>query len=610
MAHNPGKYFMIGLGLFLSCCLLFGQSEELAKLLTQCSPGVITLVAYGKEKQELAKGSAVVLTEQIAATSYHLVCQAASCLGFNYRQKKVDIEGVIAVDKNLDLALLRIDGRVQVMPMAEADECIENKNVFAVGSNEAGEIIIADGALRKSFETAPGQKIWDSSLAVPDTFSGGAVVDADGKVVGMIIIMDRRLRFIVPAQAVGALPKSAKMMPFKSWQPEDYLGGNEAAWLAGRIYAWMGESFNAQKNLEKYVKANPNSLEAWATLSTVYNNQRDYQNAVTAYNKVIELDPRRPSAYSNLGQIYIRMQRLAEAASMLEKALELDPTDKEAALALGDAYKDARDFVKAAEAYEKYLSLKPENPAPAYQRLGESRMQNNQFEQAIAAFQEALKADPRSLNINLNLAQSYEKAGQLDKSEATFNFLAEIDPKSASSYYGYVLNMYDKAGLPLKAIEAANKLVELNPNSEQAIYNLGYEYQKAQKYQEAIDVFNRVLAINPNYDYAHLQIGLCYYTLKKYKEAIPAFEENVKLVPDNAVGWFYIGICHMYLKDFNAALEPIKKTTELQPDNGNALYNLAIVYLNLRDNFSAREVYRKLTAVDANLAAKLKPLLR
>ncbi|MCX6577383.1 MAG: hypothetical protein NTV82_13440 [Candidatus Aminicenantes bacterium] len=64
-----------------------------------------------------------------------------------------------------------------------------------------------------------------------------------------------------------------------------------------------------------------------------------------------------------------------------------------------------------------------------------------------------------------------------------------------------------------------------------------------------------------------------------------------------------------YLKDFNAALDPIKKTTDLQPDNGNAFYNLAIVYLNLKDNFSAREVYRKLTTIDANLAAKLKPLL-
>jgi tetratricopeptide (TPR) repeat protein len=610
MAHKTRQAIVVCIGLFLSASFLFGQGEELAKLLTQCSPGVINLVVYGKEKQEIAKGSAVVLTEQIAATSYHLVSQAASCVAFNYRKKEVDVEGIIAVDKNLDLALIRIDGKVQIMPLATPDDSAENKKVFAVGANEAGEIIIADGALRKSFETAADQKVWDSSLAVPDTFSGGAVVDAGGKVVGMMIIMDKRLRFIVPAKAIAALPKTAKMTPFKSWQPEDYLGGQEAAWLAGRLYAWMGDAFNAQKNLEKYAKANPNSLEAWTILATVYNNQRDYQNAVTAYKKVIELDPKKAAAYASLGQIYVRMQRPAEAAPMLEKAIELDPTDKEATLALGDSYKDARDFVKAAEAYEKYLSLKPDNPGPAYQRLGESRMQANQFDAAITAFLEALKPDPRSLNINLNLAQSYEKAGQLDKAEQTYNFMAEVDPKSAGSYYGYVLNMYDKAGQPIKAIEAANKLVELNPKSEQAIYNLGYEFQKAQKYQEAIDVFKRVLAINPNYDYAHLQIGFCYYSLKKYKEAIEPFKKNVELVPDNAMGWFYIGICHMYLKDFNAALEPIKKTTELQPDNGNAFYNLAIVYLNLKDNFSAREVYRKLTAIDANLAAKLKPLLR
>jgi len=610
MAHKKRQAIVVCIGLFLSGSLLFGQSEELAKLLTQSSPGVINLVVYGKEKQEIGKGSAIVLTEQIAATSYHLVSQAASCVAFNYRKKEVDVEGVIAVDKSLDLALLKIDGKVQAMSLVASDDSAENKKVFAVGANEAGEIIIADGALRKSFETAANQKVWDSSLAVPDTFSGGAVIGADGKVMGMMIIMDKRLRFIVPASAIGALPKTAKLTVFKVWQPEDYLGGLEAAWLAGRLYSWMGDAFNAQKNLEKYTKANQNSLEAWTMLATVYNNQRDYQNAVTAYNKVIELDPKNAVAYGSLGQIYVRMQRSAEAAATLEKAIALNPADKEATLALGDAYKDARDFVKAADAYEKYLSLKPDNPGPAYQRLGESRKEANQFEAAIAAFLEALKPDPRSLNINLNLAQSYEKAGQLDKAEETYKFLAEVDPKSAVSYYGYILNMYDKAGQPAKAIEAATKLVDLNPKNEQAMYNLGYELQKAQKYPEAIEVFKKVLDINPNYDYAHLQIGFCYYSLKRYKEAIEPFKKNVELVPDSATGWFYIGICYMYLKDYNAALEPIKKTTELQPDNGNAFYNLAVVYLNLRDNFSAREVYRKLTAIDANLAAKLKPLLR
>jgi len=610
MMLKTTKVLFVWIGLFLSSVLLFAQGEELAKILTQASPGVISLVVYGKDKQEIGKGSAVVLTEQIAATSYHLISQAASCIGFNFRKKEVDVNGVVAVDKNLDLALLNIGGKVQVLPQAAADEFSENKKVFGIGSNESGEIIIADGTMRKALETAPNQKVWDSSLAIPDTFTGGAIVDASGKVIGMVLVLDRRLRFIVPANVLGALPKTTKMTPFKSWQPEDYMASLEAAWLAGRLYHWQGDAFNAQKSLEKVTKANPNSLEAWTILSSVYNNQRDYQNAVTAYKKVIELDPKKVDAYASLGQILVRMQRSAEAAPVLEKAIELDPNNKEAALSLANAYQDAHDFAKAADAYEKYISLKPDNPWEAYKQLGLCRTETKQFDAAIAAFQEALKNDARNLALNLNLALAYEKAGMLDKAEESYKLLAETDAKSATSYYKYALNMYDKAGQPLKAIEAAKKVVELNPKSEQDIYNLGYEYVKAQKFQEAIDTFKQALAINPNYDLAHFQIGLAYYQLKKYREAIDPFKKNLALVPDNAFGWLYLGMAYMQIKDFNAALEPIKKATELQPDNGTALFNLAVVYLNLHDNFSAREVYKKLVTIDPNLAAKLKPILR
>jgi len=610
MMRQTTRALFVCVGLLLSSAFLFAQGEELAKLLTQASPGVISITVYGKDKQEIGKGSAVVLTNQIAATSYHLISQAASCVGFNYRKKEVDVLGVVAVDKNLDLALLSIDGKVQVLPQATADEFAENQKVFGIGSNESGEVIIADGTMRKSFETAPGQKVWDSSLAIPDTFTGGAVVDSSGKILGMIIVMDKRLRFIVPENIIAGLSKTAKMTPFKSWQPDDYMASLEAAWIAGRLYHWQGDSFSAQRNLEKVIKANPNSLEAWTILSSVYDGQRDYTNAVTAYRKVIELDPKKVSAYASLGQILIRMQRASEAASMLEKAIDLDPSNKETALSLANAYQDMREFTKAADAYEKFISLKPASPWEAYKQLAICRAEAKQYDAAIAAFSEALKNDPKNISLNLNLAQAYEKAGTLDKAEETYRLLADLDPKSAASYYGYTLNMFDKAGQPLKAVDAAKKLVELKPKSEQDIYNLGYEYVKAQKYPEAIEAFKQALAVNPNYDLAHFQIGLAYYQMKRYKEAIDPFKSNLALVADNAYGWLYLGMAYMQIKDYNSALDPIKKASDLQPDNGTALFNLAVVYLNLRDNYSAREVYRKLATVDAGLAAKLKPLLR
>jgi tetratricopeptide (TPR) repeat protein len=399
-----------------------------------------------------------------------------SCVGFNIKKKEVDIEGVVAVDKALDLALIQFDGKVTPLGLGNFDELAAGKKFYAVGVNESGDIIISDGAVRSFFDLRGGLKVADSTLAVPDTFSGGVILGDSGKVVGVIQVLEKRLRFIAPANTVAAMPKTTKMTPFKNWQLEDYMGTMEAAWLTGRLYAMMGEAYNAQKGLEKVTKAEPNNLEAWTLLAKVYDGQRDYQNAITAYKRVTELDSRNGDAFFGLGLIYARMQRSAEAVAALEKALEINPGNKEAVFYLGNAYEDAREFQKAGDAYEKYLSMKPENAWQAYQRLGMSRMNANQFEAAAAALEEARKAQPQDQNIAYNLAQAYERAQKLDRAEEVYKNLVQISPKDAETWYKYILNMYDKAKQPSKAIEAAKKIVELKPNDEQSLYNLAYMF--------------------------------------------------------------------------------------------------------------------------------------
>ena len=603
---------LICFALLIPGTLLFGQAaaDASAKILADTGPGLLSLVVYGKDKAELGRGSAVALAEGIAVTSYHLVSQAVSCTGFTSKKKEVSIDGIIAVDKNLDLALIKCANKVTPLSLGSPDDLAAGKKVIAVGPNESGDFTVSEGAVRALFDVGGNMKVADSSMAVPETFSGCAVVGENGKVIGILQILEKRLRFIVPVSFAAALPKTAKVTPFKSWQPEDYLGTLEASWLMGRLYGWTGINFEAQRNLEKVVKAQPNNLEAWTLLAKGYDAQRDYQNATTAYKKVTELDPKSTAAYLGLGQIYSRTQKSADAIAALEKALALDPQAKEAYLFLGNAYEDAHDFKKAGDAYDQYLATKPENAWATYQRLGNCRVNAEQYDLAAAAFVEALKSQPKDQNINYNLAQAYQKSGKLAEAEGVYKTLAEQNPKDADRWYQYVLTMYSAAQKPDKALEAAKKISELKPKDEQAIYNVGYMYQQMGKYQEAIDTYKQCLAVKPTYDYAWFQMGVCYYSMKNYKETIPAMQKNVEIVPDNVYGWLYMGMSYMQLKDFAKALDPMKKAADIQGDNANVLFNLGVIYLNLKDRYSALEVVKKLQGVDANLAAKLKSYIK
>ncbi len=596
--------------LFAAGMRLFSQTAEATSIFEKNKGSILTLYVYGGDKQLLGKGVGFALKEDTIATCYHLVSQAMEVEGVNVKGKKMKVEGMISFDRNLDVAILKVKGKNPPLTLGDSDSLKAGSRIFALGANEAGDIVISEGTVRNLHPFEARTTLIEPSLSIPEGFNGAPVLDLEGKVVALILVLERTGRVAIPANSWKTLPLAGRITAFKDFAVEDYFAGFEGAYLAGRSLALVDELGGAQRYLEKAVKLNPSSIDALATLANIYAAQRNYAAAVPTFGKLIELDPNRAEAHFTLGNIYYRMQRWNEAIASLEKAVALNLDYKEAYFTIGGAYEELRDFDNAAKAYERYLESKPESTWTGYLRLGLCRRELGQFDLAVAALEAALKEQPRDVKVNFSLAEAYHKAGQLEKAEATYANLAALNPEDATAYYGAVVRMYDEAGRYEKAIEAAKKIIELNPKSEIAVYNLGIMYQKLEKYDEAIKTFQQALTIKPDYDAAFYMIGFCYSKLKKHKESIEAFKNYVALVPDSADAWLNIGISYMQLKDFNNALEPLKKCVELRPDYGVALFNLAITYLNLKDNYSARDIYKTLVTVDPDLADRLKKYLR
>lgn len=585
------------------------QTVEAIKVLDQCSPSVVSISFLGENKQEIARGTAFALSEDVVVTSYHLVSRAFDAEATNAKGKKLKIEGIVAVSKPCDIVLLKLKGKLQPLAAAAGEAPAVGARIFAVGGNETGQIVVSEGTIRGFLEIEPGRRCMDVSLAVPASFSGSPVVGLDGRVVGIVLTLER-LKIVVPANAFTGLSGSTKMTLLKDLVREDYFAGLEGAYLAGRLAAMMDETITARMYLEKAVSLDPSLVEAHALLASIYSGQRDLAAAAEAYGKVIALDPGRVSAHHSLGSLYIRMQRFGDAVAALQKAVALDPGRADAFLDLGTAFEESRDYARAAEAYEKYVALKPENPWTGHLRLGLCRLELNQPEAAVAALSEALKLQPNDVKTNFSLADAYTRVKNLDKAEAIYKTLVGLNPEGATTYYGKIIQMYDEAGQYDKAIAAARKIIEINPKNELAVFNLGIMFLKLQRTDEAVQAFRDALALKPDYASAQYNIGYSYSLAKRWKESVDGFQTYTELAPDDPLGYLNVGVGLMMVKSFEAALKPLRKCIELNPDNAVALYNLAIVYLNLKDNFSAREVYKTLLDLNPEYAERLKKLLR
>jgi tetratricopeptide (TPR) repeat protein len=586
------------------------QTEEANNILGQSGPSVLALVAYGSDKAEILKGSALALAEDVVVTAYHVISQANDVEGLNVKGKKVKIEGILGVDKAHDVALLKLKSKIQALSIGSIESLAEGARLFALGSNESGQVIIAEGTFRKTVDVGAAGKILEVTVPVPEQFRGGPLVDVNGQLVGMLFVGERNLKFGIPIGTLVGVPRTGKVAEFKSQAPQNYFETVEGNNFAGRAALALDEQMTARLHLEKAVKADPSDIAGHLLLAEILSKQRDYAAAVETFRKATELDPTRADAFYGLGTILYKQTQYKDAAEALENAAALGFAGKEVYFDLGSAYEAMPDFAKAAAAYEKYIGAGPADAWNAQLRLGICLTKLEQYDAAVAALLAAQSAQPNNTKVRDALAEAYTKAGRLEEAEAVYTALAGLNPPEAKNYYRLTYQMYEAAGKFDRAVAPLQKIIELDPKNETNFYYLGMTHFRAQQYDQAVAAFQQSLAIKPDFPHAWYQIGSSYFNAKKYKEAAEAYRNYVKLAPEDASGWLNIGVAYNQAKSYESALEPLKKCVDLKPDDPVALANLAIVYINLKDNYSAKEIYNKLVTLDPAMAERLKKYIR
>ena len=168
--------------------------------------------------------------------------------------------------------------------------------------------------------------------------------------------------------------------------------------------------------------------------------------AAEAYLDVIDLDHDHFRAHVAMGQVLLTMDRPTDAIPFLQQATELDPQDPGAPLYLGYAYYGLE-----------------------------------QYEQCVAAFEQAVELEPYNHLALNNLGFSQFLTDRLAAAEQTF--VRAGDQGSDRAYYnlGMVRLLQDK---PDAAWEAYTEAAELDPNGAQIEDHLG-DLQKA--YQQYPD---------------------------------------------------------------------------------------------------------------------------
>lgn len=204
------------------------------------------------------------------------------------------------------------------------------------------------------------------------------------------------------------------------------------------------------------------------------------------------------------------------------------------------------------------------------------------IDRAIQEYQKALKTDPQSSLLHLNLASAFIKKNDAVSTIAELKQSIGLAPDAVEPHaiLALVYAAQNKPDLATQEYTLALKnATKLEPKNIEIYKSLAAIYLQQEKLKEAESIFKLIAGLAPADAQAHFYLGSIYYDSKDYIAAEKEFKAALKLKPDyhealNFLGYFYLE----QDKNINKAGAMIRKALEFQPENGAYVDSLGWFY--------------------------------
>ena len=182
------------------------------------------------------------------------------------------------------------------------------------------------------------------------------------------------------------------------------------------------------------------------------------------------------------------------------------------------------------EAKSKTLDVLKENPSSVegYNLLGIIEGNQQDYSNAVAAFQKALQLAPRSVKTHNNLGNVYVAQKQLDLAEKEFRTVLRIDVADRDANYNLGVLLMMK-GAPAEAIPHFERV---RPPNVATRFNLIRAYFQTKRTAEALRVATELSAQGKDDVQVHFSLGVLLASEKQYKPAQLELEKADALQPE------------------------------------------------------------------------------
>ena len=218
----------------------------------------------------------------------------------------------------------------------------------------------------------------------------------------------------------------------------------------------QGRAAEAEAQLDVLVGQNPEEPEALHLRALVRSRLGKVDGAIADFQAALVRHTQPHAVLSNLGNLKRRTGDLDGAVAAYEAALEHAPDFLDARLSLGMALTDLRRFKEAEATFEAVLSRQAGNPA-ALNGLGIVRAQQGDEDGAVAAYSEAIDANPATVMPRINRGALHRGRNAIEASLADLEEACRLSPRLAEAHYqrGHTLRTMGQTDAAREAYQQA-----------------------------------------------------------------------------------------------------------------------------------------------------------
>ena len=275
----------------------------------------------------------------------------------------------------------------------------------------------------------------------------------------------------------------------------------------GRVYFELKRYEDAICEYKMAIWLDSLNARAYYYLCQLYEEQRDYDNAIETCIKLIELQPHVADFHCKLAQYLYLKGDVNEAVNHYQTAVTLNPNPEwtsVVAQTLGFIFQENINNLDAAiSSYQNAYQLNP-NDIDIYLNLGNVFFEKESFDNALIVYKKALEIYPNNARLHCNLGYLYWGKGDTEEAIKEYEKAIKYDNFYDIAYNNLGVIYLDDLGKVQKAIELFEAARKYNPNYALAHYNLarsiavtGDKIEAAKLYQIALDINNYTRELDP-----------------------------------------------------------------------------------------------------------------